>query len=154
MPQYNPFLPAINPSLQPVPLNVAADGAVYVTGNSATGSFNVALDPNDGLPHLLKTDYNGDLVIARGSNVAFNISAAAVVRGGPGQLVTISVITAGTTVGTVNDCLTTGAAAVTNQLAPLPNTIGSFACSFPFATGLCIIPGTGQVLAVSFNLVI
>jgi hypothetical protein len=54
-------------------------------------------------------------------------------------------------VGTVNDAATTGAAAVANQIAAVPNTLGaSVSLNFPFDKGLVIVPGTGQVLAVSY----
>jgi hypothetical protein len=87
-----------------------------------------------------------------GEVAAFNItSGAKLIKVGPGRVGTLTTIVAGTTVGTVNDAATTGAAAVANQIAAVPNTLGaSVSLNFPFDKGLVIVPGTGQVLAVSY----
>jgi hypothetical protein len=87
-----------------------------------------------------------------GESAAFNLtSGAKLIKVGPGRVGTLTTIVAGTTVGTVNDAATTGAAAIGNQIAAVPNTLGaSVPLNFPFANGLVIVPGTGQVLAVSY----
>jgi hypothetical protein len=53
-----------------------------------------------------------------GVQSALNVTAAAVIKAAPGALVSILVLAPGTTSGslTINDCLTTGAAASTNVL--------------------------------------
>ena len=79
----------------------------------------------------------------------YNITSSTLVKLGPGRAYTISVIVAGTTVGTINDCATTGAAAVGNQIGVAPNAVGLLYPDWPFATGLVVVPGTGQTLAVS-----
>ena len=86
-----------------------------------------------------------------GSFTWLDISAATVVKATSGVVVNVNVITAGTTVGTVNDVATTGGAAVTNQVASLPNVVGSYRVGMPCATGIVIVPGSGQVVAVSFD---
>ena len=87
-----------------------------------------------------------------GINTKYNISAATVVKATAGQLVTISVITAGSTVGTANDSATTAGAAIGNQIAAIPNTAGSIQLvNWKCANGITIVPGTGQVIAVSYN---
>ncbi len=86
-----------------------------------------------------------------GSFTWLDISAATVVKATSGVIVTVNVITAGTTVGTVNDVATTGGAAITNQVAPIPNTVGTYAVNMPCATGIVVVPGSGQVVAVSFD---
>lgn len=80
-----------------------------------------------------------------------DISAATVVKASSGVVVMVNVITAGSTAGTVNDVATTGGAAVANQVAAIPNTIGSYAVNMPCATGIVVVPGTSQVVSVSFD---
>lgn len=86
----------------------------------------------------------------QGNQSALNITAATVIKAGPGVVVSIGVLVVGTSVGTVNDCLTTGAAAVTNQVAPIPEAVGTYAIGALCATGIVVVPGTGQTLAVMF----
>jgi len=80
-----------------------------------------------------------------------NITAATVVKAAPGRLGLVSVIVAGSAVGTVNDVLTTGAAAVANQIGTIPNTVGTYTFNWPCAVGIIVVPGTGQTVAVSYT---
>lgn len=89
--------------------------------------------------------------VAEGQATALDISAATVVKATAGRLVRINVVTAGSTTGTANDCATTGAAAAANQTFTIPNTVGSYLVDFPHNTGIVVVPGTSQVLAVSYN---
>lgn len=79
-----------------------------------------------------------------------NITAATVLKVGPGRLVKLVVITAGAA-GTVNDCATTGAAAAANELCALPAVVGPIDMNVAFQTGLVITPGAAQVIAAYFN---
>lgn len=90
------------------------------------------------------------LVSAGGLTGVKNITAAVAVKATPGRICRVSVIVAGSAAGTVNDVATTGAAAVANQVATIPNTVGNYDIQFPCATGIVIVPGTGQTLAVSY----
>lgn len=85
-----------------------------------------------------------------GSNSVLNITAATVVKATPGTLFTISVNTAGSTVGTASDVATTGAVAAANLIAEIPNTVGIYSLTWPCKVGIVITPGTGQVLSVAF----
>jgi hypothetical protein len=87
---------------------------------------------------------------AGGISNQYNITAAAVVKATPGRLVKISVVVAGSGPGTANDCLTTGAAAAANEIAAIPNTVGVITVDWPCTTGIVVVPGTGQTLAVSY----
>ena len=80
-----------------------------------------------------------------------NITTPTVVKLGAGRVAKVSVIVAGSAAGSVNDCATTGAAAAANELAPLPNAVAPLDLGFAYSTGLVIIPGTGQTLAVSYQ---
>jgi len=90
-------------------------------------------------------------VLSVANKSALDITTATVVKASNGFVVRVSVIVAGSTVGTVNDAATTGAAAVANEIAAIPNTVGTYAIEFPFANGLVIVPGTGQTVSVSYS---
>lgn len=110
-----------------------------------------ALTPTAQAPLL--QDFAGALLTGQGLLVTKNITAATLLRAAPnapGRICRISVIVAGSAAGTVNDVLTTGAAAVANQLATIPNTVGVISIDMPCVLGMVIVPGTGQTLAVSF----
>lgn len=80
-----------------------------------------------------------------------NITAATVVKAAPGRVGVVSVIVAGSAVGTVNDILTTGAVAVANQIGTIPNVVGTYTFNWPCAVGIVVVPGTGQTVAVSYT---
>jgi hypothetical protein len=84
-----------------------------------------------------------------------DITAATVVKAAPGRVGKVQVIVAGSTAGSINDCLATSQIAVTNQvavLAPLSTSqITAIPVDFVFKTGICIQPGTGQTLAVNYE---
>lgn len=87
-----------------------------------------------------------------GTKSALNLTSATVVKAGPGRLVRIDVIVAGaTTPGTANDVLTTGAAAVTNQVATIPNAVGTYEVNWPCLVGIVIVPQGGQTLSVVYE---
>lgn len=86
-----------------------------------------------------------------GVNLAFNLSASTVVKAAAGRFYSVSVITAGSTVGAVHDTNATGSAAVANQVAAIPNTVGIYTYNFPMSTGITFIPGTGQVVVINYN---
>ena len=86
-----------------------------------------------------------------GNTTSSLITSQTLVVNGSGILVAVSVVVAGTTVGTANDSLsTTGATAATAFLA-IPNTIGVTQVGFRFTNGLVITPGTGQSIVVSYS---
>lgn len=86
-----------------------------------------------------------------GSASAENISAAMLLRKGPGRVARVSVTTAGTTVGSVHDAASTTLTAASVLLATIPNTVGVTIINMPVENGLVITPGTGQVLSVSYS---
>ena len=86
-----------------------------------------------------------------GNRAALNITAAIAVKATPGVFAKVSVIVAGSTAGTLNDVATTGGAAAANQFGTVPNTVGTYTFDWPCGTGIVVVPGTGQTLAVSFS---
>jgi len=85
-----------------------------------------------------------------GNRAALNVTAATVLKTTPGICVSVAVVVAGSTVGTVNDVATTGGAGAANQFGTIPNTVSTYTFNWPCGTGIVVVPGTGQTLAVSF----
>lgn len=137
MPQNpNQVYPALNGGVAK-PLNVDAQGALEVANNG------VAAKP-------LTLDANNVLISGNGVSSALNLSASTVVKAGPGRLVRVNVITAGAA-GTINDCLTTGAAAAGNEIAVIPATVGTYVFDWPCLVGIVYVPGSAQVVSISFD---
>lgn len=115
-------------------------------------NFFVARSPNPNSALVpMRVDAQGTLLQSGGGLTSVkNITAATVIKAGAGRICRVSVIVAGSAAGTVNDVLTTGAAAVANQVATIPNAVANLDIQFPCATGIVVVPGTGQTLAVSF----
>ena len=80
-----------------------------------------------------------------------DITIDTVVKTGSGRLGKVSVVVAGSAVGTVHDCATTGAASAANQIGTVPNTVGTTDFDWPVTDGLVIKIGTAQTLAVSYS---
>lgn len=99
---------------------------------------------------LANADATSTLLTGAGSSVSFNITAPTVVKASPGRVAKVSVIVAGSTAGTINDVLTTGAAGVANQLATIPETVGLYDIDMPTSRGIVVVPGTGMTVAVSY----
>lgn len=87
----------------------------------------------------------------RGSNAKLDISAQTLVVAGVGRVARVSVTTAGSTAGTINDSKTTGGVAATNVIAAIPMAVGVYEIDFPFYGGLVITPGTSQVISVTYT---
>jgi len=114
-------------------------------------SSNVAVNTSNFSAPMHLNAQNALITSDGGTSRTYNITAATVVKATPGKLVRISVIVAGSAAGTANDCATTGAAAVANQIAVIPMAVGVTTVAWPCTTGITIVPGTGQTIAVSFD---
>ncbi|MHB8914739.1 MAG: hypothetical protein ACYC4K_02880 [Thiobacillus sp.] len=86
-----------------------------------------------------------------GNNNVLNITAATVVKASPGTIWNVNVTTAGTTVGGVYDYAAASGQGAANLAAAIPNAVGAVDLIFPCKTGILIVPGTGQVVSVSFS---
>jgi hypothetical protein len=98
------------------------------------------------------------LYFRQGKGAALNITAPTQVSVvspdqsiGQARIVRVIVITAGSTVESVNDSATIAGAANTNQVAAIPNTVGPILIDAPLLKGLVVTPGTGQVLSVTYD---
>lgn len=86
-----------------------------------------------------------------GSSAALNITTATTIKASQGICVRVSVIVAGSTAGTLNDVAAPGSAAAANQFGTIPNAVGTTQFDWPCGTGITVVPGTGQTVAVSFT---
>lgn len=86
-----------------------------------------------------------------GTSAALQINAAGVIKAGPGILVRISVVTAGSI--TVNDAATTGAAGAANQIFIGAVTAGQvIELDWPCGAGIVVSSVTGgAVIAVAYT---
>lgn len=87
-----------------------------------------------------------------GNNTSAALTSQTLIATGSGYLVNFSVTVAGTTVGTVNNAVSTAAAAASNALVGTPNTIGVYSAGVRFTSGLVVTPGTGQSVVVTYSL--
>ena len=81
----------------------------------------------------------------QGAQTITGISASTVLKSSAGRVCSLSVTTAGSTLGGVYD-------GTTNRLMwNIPNTVGIYVVNLPTSYGLLVVPGTSQVVAVSFS---
>lgn len=87
-----------------------------------------------------------------GAFVQYNISTSAVlIKSASGVLFRVSVTTAGTTTGAVYDTNATGSVGASNLVAVIPEAVGVYEFVWPCQTGIVVVPGTSQVLSVSYE---
>jgi len=101
--------------------------------------------PNNATPSYLCPGGGGNVstqLAMTGTNLVKN-AAGAVIR----AIVTV----AGSTAGGVYDCTATAAAVTANQIAVLPATVGPVDIEFPCLTGIFVVTGNGQQVAVSYQ---
>ena len=77
------------------------------------------------------------------------ITSATVVKNSSGRICEIAVISAGTTTGYVYDSASTSATTAT--MIPIPNVVGVYKVQWPVATGILVIPGTGQTISGTYS---
>lgn len=89
----------------------------------------------------------------QGSQVYGSVAnpTVALVTAGPGRIAMLNVITAGSAIGGIHDVAAAANAAVANQIATIPMSVGSYFTNMPFNNGLVIKPGAGQVVTVSYS---
>ena len=81
---------------------------------------------------------------------SLNLTASTAIAGAT-KVAKVVVVVAGSAAGGVYDCAATGDAAAGNLVATIPAAIGVIALDWALATGLVIVPGTGQTVAVSWS---
>lgn len=90
-----------------------------------------------------------NLLNISGATNSCGIGTATVVKTTAGRIARLSVIMAGSSPGVMYDANVTND--TSKPLAALPNTVGVTEINLPFNFGLMIIPGTGQVVTVSYS---
>ena len=87
-----------------------------------------------------------------GSESSLNVSATTVIRStGGGTLYRVSVTTAGSGAGAVYDNNSTSSGnTAANKIGVVPNTVGVYNFTWPVNTGITYVPGSGQVVSVSY----
>lgn len=88
-------------------------------------------------------------MMAAGMQTASGLTAATLVSSNPGFVVSVSVLVAGSTKGTVYDA--TAATSTSNPLFAIPDTVGLYPIGMPLANGLVVAPGTGQTVTVNYS---
>jgi hypothetical protein len=78
-----------------------------------------------------------------------HITSATLVKASAGRIAVISVTTAGSTTGTVYDSNSTSM--TTMPIYIIPNTVGLYVVNLPVNNGVLVVPGTSQVVTVSFS---
>ena len=81
----------------------------------------------------------------------YDISTTTLLKSASGVLYRISVTTAGTTTGAIHDTNATGSIAASNLVAVIPEAVGVYEFIWPCQTGIVVVPGTSQVLSVSYE---
>lgn len=84
-----------------------------------------------------------------GARLQSAISASTLISSVPGRLATISVTTAGSTAGTIYD--SNSASVTTAPIYTIPNAVGVVVVNMPVINGVLVVPGTGQVVTVSYS---
>jgi hypothetical protein len=119
-------------------------------GNSPSGGASVSdiLTALKNIVTALANDTQTFLDV-QGSVNAPDISAPTLVKTGAGRVATVSILSAGTSVGTIYD-----AASLTDTTRPIVtivNTVGVFTAPMPVSFGILIVPGSGQVVSVAYS---
>lgn len=119
-------------------------------------SANVAVTPTPGAHSApLQLDQSGNLLVGNGSMNKLNVTAATVIKAGPGRICKITVNTVTSASLVVSDVATTGGVAAANlvlSVAAAQLTAGQVInLDFPCLTGIVVNPGTAGVVSVSFD---
>jgi hypothetical protein len=86
-----------------------------------------------------------------GDNISKCVTGPTMIAVGPGRLVLISVVDAGTAEGFVYNQAAADTPDATNRIAAIPKTEGIYPANFVFSDGLLIVPGAGQAVTVSYT---
>ena len=77
------------------------------------------------------------------------LAVPTVVKASAGRVVRVSVTTAGSTAGMIYDGASLSA--TSKPMYAIPDAVGVAEFIWPFAFGILVVPGTGQVVAVSYS---
>jgi len=140
------FLRLIYATIEIGTVGAAAEGAtasgdpVRVAGTDGSGNI-----------RTVRTDALGSQIVGKGLSASYNLTTGTTIKASPGRVAKISVIVAGSAAGTLNDVANYGSASSSNEVMVIQNTVGVYDVDWPCATGISIVPGTGQTVAVSYE---
>jgi hypothetical protein len=83
----------------------------------------------------------------QGQTSLADISKSTVVKKTAGRIATVSILTAGSTQGVIYDSNSGNK----NPIFIIPNTVGFQFVNFPVSTGILVVPGTGQIVSISYS---
>lgn len=88
----------------------------------------------------------------QGAKSTKNISVQTTVKATPGTVLTVAVITPGSGTGTINDVAASGTPSAANQVYTIPESVGAgaYPVNMVCNTAITVVPGSGQVLAVTW----
>lgn len=78
-----------------------------------------------------------------------SIGAPTLVKSTTGRVAAVIVTTAGSAPGAIYDSAAVGT--LSNKLFVIPNTIGYYLIPMPVNYGIVVVPGTGQIVALSWS---
>jgi hypothetical protein len=88
-----------------------------------------------------------------GQYTSTTVTSPTVVATASGRLVSVTIVSAGTTAGYVYNVSSTSTVAQSNALVSLPpSVVGVYPVGAKFNTGLVVSPGTGQAVNVTYSL--
>lgn len=110
-----------------------------------------------GTATALATDPNGGLIISGqgGFSSTLGMVGTQLIKAGPGMVIRVNVLVAGSAVGGVFDTAATAGLTSTadmiQQVATIPNSVGPIELDFPCLVGIAVQAGAGQVVSVSYQ---
>jgi len=129
-----------------------AFASVAFAGQSPVQAYNSVNTSGYAAPQ--KLDANGAVIVnTDGTKSRLNVTAATVVQtaaAGAQRIIRFVVTTAGVA-GALYDASTTGGASAASLIAVMPATVGIYDLNFPIASGVLVVPGSGQVVSVSYQ---
>lgn len=78
-----------------------------------------------------------------------HITSSTLVKNTAGRVAVVSVTTAGSTTGTIYDSNSTSI--TTTPIYIIPTTVGVYVVNIPVNNGVLVVPGTSQVVTVSYS---
>jgi len=117
----------------------------------------ISIKDGDATPRSLGTvtDAAGEMLVRHqpedGRLANYNVTSSTVIKATAGRAFRVAVVVAGSAAGAIHDIATTGGVANANRIAIIPNTVGIYEINWPCATGIVLVPGTGQTLSISYS---
>jgi hypothetical protein len=131
--------------------NTAPPPPPAVPASASGASLSDILTSIKNLVTTLGTASNNFLNV-HGQTTVCNITAATLIKSSAGRVAQVSVISGGSAPGAIFDVVSlTGAR--TKQLYVIPDTVGTapYIVNMPASFGILVVPGTGQIVSVSFS---